>query len=550
MRRVRDYVVILMIIFGNPAFGTVSAQEPVIEMDPERATAAVAPVGVTLGGMPDLEPLALVPEILEAEGVQTDLAPVVLPVPALPRETVEESIGVSGEQVFFNATLGGGSVNSVLGSINVFRIGEGPEFRIGYDHRASDGFNFEGPGSGYFRQYNNLDSWLHLGDEERLGFEAELGYRDERFGLQRKPEYYSAETRELSGRLVAEYNWDARSSTSLSLSLEELSRVLALSTFSDEDGPPIESQRERHYWIEPVLSARIEWPRLTLASSIDYSGRFTGGVELGSSSTAGISLRIEGVPVDGLTLTGIGATRYRFDDQPYFPVELGLEYSFRDRWTMRLGGGYRVAEQTYGQIWRDYPVSVIPEDADDPAPIDQILFSEADVILNVVPGLLQLNAGGGWFVHNDRLITGAYDVDRSEYPVRIDTFERITTRGGISITPTERLRLGFDWNGEWADMDTGVPQQTVAVGIRSDWSRFVGEFSAEVPLDEGGLVLPLVGGSIRYGIARDVELRLFVTDILAPVEEDGRTRRGVPPTDEDPFIEPGFEMGAAIRVSF
>ncbi|TVR66841.1 MAG: hypothetical protein EA427_15525 [Spirochaetaceae bacterium] len=539
-------LILLLLVAGT----NLLAQEPTIEMDPERATAEVAPLGVTLGGMPPLDPLALVEDVLESEIARTEQATVILPVPALPRDMVGETVSFGGEQVFFNATLGGGSVNTVLGSINVFRIGDGPEFRIGYDHRASDGFNFKDAGSGYFRQQNELETWVRLGGEERLGLEVELGYGDERFGLQQRPRFYSAETRELSGSVSARYRWDNRSSTSLSLNLKDLSRVLAVSAAIDDDALPVEGRRERYYHVEPVLSARMEWPRFALTAAMDYSGRFADGVDFGSTSTGGVSLRVEGVPLVGLTLYGAGATRYRIDDRAYFPVELGLEYSFRDSWMLRLSGGYRVREQSYGNLWRDYPVAAVPEETETAPPIDQILFGEGELSLGIIPGYVQLGIGGGWFAHSDRLIPGFYESEDAVYPVRTGSFERIFTRAGLTMTPTERITAGLEWRAEWSDRDTGAPENSAAVSLRSDWRRLSTEVTAEMAIDESGSSVPLLGGLLRYGIARDVELRIFFSDVLAPLEEDGRTRRGLAPSDSDPFIEPGFEAGAAVRVSF
>lgn len=545
-RKALAVLIPVVLLFGH----SLNAQERTIELEPERATAELAPLDVSLGGMPPLDPLTLAEDVLESPIVLMDLDTVVLPVPPLPREAVGEAVTLGGEQVFFNATLGGGSVNTVLGSINVFRIGEGPEFRIGYDHRASDGFNFKEPGSGFFRQENRLETWVRLGEEERFGFEAELGYGDERFGLQQQPRFYSAETRELSGLFSARYRWDNRSSTTLSLGLQDLGRVLAVAAVGGDEAPPVEAQRERYYRVEPALSARMEWPRLALTTTLDYSGRFADGVDFGTTSTGGISLRVEGVPLDGLTLFGEGATRYRLDDRAYFPVELGLEYSFRDSWIMRLGGGYRVREQSYGDLWRYYPVAAVPEETRDAPPIDQIMFGEGELSFGLIPGYVQLTIGGGWYTHTDRLIPEPYRSEDAVYPVVRDSFEQISTRARLAFTPVERITAGVEWRGEWSDRETGAPESNVAANIRTDWRRISTEVTAEMALDGNSPAVPLLGGSLRYGIARDVELRIFFSDVLAPLEEEGRTRRGLAPSDSDPFVEPGFEAGAAIRVSF
>src|SRR6056297_2529414 len=145
MQRITCFLVILSTVVPlwaqsntDPAAG--------VEVDPERIVVDVAPVAAVVEGLPPLPALDF-EEPRESEIVvealpQDDLAP-----PAFPRETFSAlPTSPAGEQVYFNATLGGGSVNSVLGNINVYRLGEGLQFRIGYDHRGSDGFNFNEPG--------------------------------------------------------------------------------------------------------------------------------------------------------------------------------------------------------------------------------------------------------------------------------------------------------------------------------------------------------------------------------------------------------------------
>ncbi|SIQ83806.1 hypothetical protein SAMN05920897_11648 [Alkalispirochaeta americana] len=532
----------LLVVTGGVGLGLEA--EEIIDLSPERTAVEVAPVEVALGGLPALETLPLVEELLDPDYRPADALAAALPVPSIPREAVGEAVAVPEEQLFFNATLGAGSIHSVLGSINVFRLGEGPQFRLGYNHRSSDGFNFEEVGSGFFLQENLIEAWLRIDRQEKISLEVEMEYGDHRFGLQQQPVYYSAETRAIQGRAEVQYLWDHRTTSSVALEVDDFSRVL---TAMDSTG---DSEREQFYRVAPVLSGTMELPRLTVEADLDYSGHFSTGAGLDPASLVGSSLRIEGIPLEGLSLTGRGAVRYRFDDKPYFPVEAGFQYNHGDRWTLRGGGGYRVLEQSYVDLWEEYPVVEIPEDATEHPPLDEVFFAEGELSLNLRPGFLQANAGFGWFLHQDRLISEAYRDDRAVYPLRIDEFEHLETKVGLSVSPRDWLLAEMGWTGRWEDRDTGVAEQSLNFSLRGDRGGLVADLEMDIPLEKGEMKVPLLGAGVRYGLARDVELRVFVSDLLAPFETEGRTRRGIKPSGADPFIEPGFEAGASVRVSF
>lgn len=70
------------------------------------------------------------------------------------------------------------------------------------------------------------------------------------------------------------------------------------------------------------------------------------------------------------------------------------------------------------------------------------------------------------------------------------------------------------------------------------------------PVHNQAFQLPRIDAAFRVETFRDVELRVGVQDLLGSLETRGRTRRGIAPTGADPFVEPGFEITASVRVSF
>lgn len=314
----------------SPAISQEAEGSP-LAVDPERVDVRVDPLEAVIGALPPLAPLEF-----ESPSPEVASSPPALPVqdlapPTVPRETiVAGDFADTTNQVFFNATLGGGSVGSVLGSINVYRLGDGPQFRLGYDHAGADGFNFNEPGSGFFVQENTLDTWLRFGREDGASLEIEGRYEDRRFGLQEQPLFYSADTRGLEGSIDTSWEWGVRSSAGVEVALSDRRRVLA-SLDSDTDSP-----EESHRLVVGEVFGRLEWPRLRLETGADYEGRFDDGTPVDPSSSVGLTLAVEGVPRDGLTLSARGSTRYRFSDGPYFPAEAGLAYRGNEGWEIAL----------------------------------------------------------------------------------------------------------------------------------------------------------------------------------------------------------------------
>jgi hypothetical protein len=516
-----------------------------VEVDPERIVVDVAPVAAVVDGLPPLPPLDYVePEYEDVVATalpQEDLSP-----PRLPRESLAAlPTDPGGEQVYFNATVGGGSVSSVLGNINVYRLGEGLQFRLGYDHRGSDGFNFNEPGTGFFRQENSLETWIRAGSEDSAQLEVEGSYRDRRFGLQGLPTYYSADSRTFEGMADLSYQWSPRTLAGVRIEARDEQRVLAASS-TDDDSP-----REIYRMIRPVVRGRLEWPRFHVEARGDYEGRFAVDSELPSSSMVGLELAVEGVPVEGLTLFAQGATRYRFSDGAFFPVEGGFEYRGSERWGLRVEGGYRVAEHSPADTWAEYTATTWAGVADEMIPLRETVFTEGSVDIQLVPSVVDLSAGISWEHQKGMLRVDAYDADPAVagYPVTAATFDRLDGEVESTISVGERTFVSVGWLSHFEDRRFGFPEHELSSSVEIRGETVSGSVSGTVPFDPS-VTLPLLSAELRYRLAQDVEFSAFGRDFLGPAEEDGRTARGVAPSEEDPLVAPGFEIGVAVRVSF
>lgn len=519
-----------------------------LEIAPEEVVVDIAPVEAVVRDLPRLPELGFeAPPVEDPDLVAVpagDISP-----PGLPREAVlpGEVAQSAAEEVFFNATLGGGSVNSVLGSINVFRLGDGPQFRVGYDHRGSDGFNFTAPGSGFFQQENALDTWIRLGEGESLQLEAEARYEDRRFGLQGQPRYYSADQRLLGGVLDLSFQPEPQSRAGLRLELEDRRRVLAVATSE------IEAPRASYQVLRPELRGRLDWARLSAELVGSYEGRFSSGdgPDLEQSSLFGLELGLEAVPLDGLTLRLQGATRYRIGDGAYFPVEGGLAYQGAERWGLELSGGLRTISQSPTDHWEDYVVTSGTALDGARVPLARRVFADGRVDVSLIPALLELGAGARWSRTDDELTVQSYDDDAAvaAHPLAVANRRSVRPQvdARIALGPSTSLSLG--WETERGDLLPGAPEQELSASVEYNGERLAGSASLQAPLTAAGTV-PRVDAELAYRVARDVDVRLFGDDLLAPWQQEGRTRRGLAPSSGDPLVTPGFELGLAVRVSF
>ena len=519
----------------------VVSQEPELEVAPERAVAEVAPVEAAVQGMPAL------PELAFEEPEQNNVAVIRLPQdellpPEIPRETLTETAIAGGNQIYFNATLGAGSVNSVLGNINVYRLGEGPQFRLGYDHRGADGFNFNDPGAGFFRQTNVLDGWVRLGSEiSRL--ELDAGYEDERFGLQQRSPFYSVDTRIVRGGLEFTYSPETAAEAGFSLEAQDRQRVLAAGSQASD------SPRENYRSVVPELWGSLEWPRFRAETRARYEGSFPSNSELDSTSAVGLSLFLEGVPLEGVVLRVQGASKYRFEDGAYFPLEGGVEYRRNPRWGIDLAGGYRVTERSPATLWQDYPVAGLWSPTGQVLAMTEEVFARGAVDISVIPGELRLGGDARWSREENAFVVAGYDESSGLYPVATATVDRFDTEVDAVVTVTPAVDVRGGWVARWDYRRLGEAEHEALAAVEYSDDRLSAGLSGRLPIvDEP--VLPLLELDLRYDVARDVELQVSGRDLLSPLEDTGRTRRGLIGDDSDPFIEPGFELGLAVRVSF
>lgn len=550
MMNLRPFVVCTVVLLVGAHTSSVIAQSaasgPLESLEPTRAEATVAPVETAVEGMPDLP----IPEFNSApfgQGITVvAIPPVDVPPPAIPQEAVTPpSMVASGDHVYFDATLGGGSINSILGSINVYRLGAGPEFRVGYDHRGSDGFNFVQPGKGFFRRTNDLDAWLRLGADQPVSAEIEVEYADQQFGLQQLSPFYSQDLRTISGNIDVNYDPDSVASIEGSFDFRNTIRVLS----TGDAG--IEAERNAYTSLNPRVVGALEWPRFRVNLTGSYSEFFPGGVEFDRATVLDLRLGIETIPFDGLTLGVAGSTMYRLNDGVYFPIEGYIGYQGSERWDFRVSGGTAAGIPDLVESWREYPLVVVEPGTqlnEESLPTTERVFVSGQLGIVAIPGRLSLRGSTTATHSNDRLIVTDFNDAEDQYEVEIDNTQLIEGSGTVEWNIVESIAVEFGWTGFWGDQLPGVAMHRIDSSISADYNDIGVSLGGRIPLVNN--TLPIVDFEGTYRFSRDVDFRIFASDLLGPAMDDGRSLRGVEPDTNDPLIGPGFEVGAAVRVRF
>lgn len=547
--------VLLILVLGcfvgtQPSFAQTegAGASPLEELEPARAEASVAPIATVVQDLPRLPPPTLNEEAIDAAIEVVSIPPVTVPQPEIPRDiAVPQGVVQTGDQVYFDATLGGGSVNSILGSINVYRLGDGPEFRVGYDHRGRDGFNFEPPGTGFFRRSNDLDAWVRLGDDSPLIVEIEGAYADDQFGLQQLSPFYAQELRTFSGMVDLTYDPQSVLFARTTVDLSSTARVLS----TGDAG--IDAETNTVTKIEPMIETTLEWPRFRVGATGRYRGVLPGGTGIDRSSILDLRLGVETIPVDGLTFGVEGATAYRIDDGVYFPVEAYAAYQGDQRWDARVGAGTEIDVISVSDYWNEYPLlSIEPVDDIETSefPTTRRVFAEGELGVVVIPNRVSLRGGITAERNRDNVIVSDFDAVGDRYALAVEDTETLEGRGTVELDLTDYLRLTGGWTGLWGDVLPGETEHRLSAGIGISAERFSVDIGAEMPLAFSDTVVPTVDLEGMYQFSRDVDLSVFAYDVLSPVMENGRTLRGIAPNDEDPLIGPGLEIGAAVRVRF
>gem|GEM_PF-6701355 len=534
--RTDSIVALLILLAGGPVF-------------PQATDLAFATeeVEVSIAG---LESALIYLEIPPAPGLVPG-GPVLLPgrlAPVVPLPTVPDpspKVGFTladvGDALSVIGTFGGATANSVLGSLEVTRFGDGPEFRFSYEQDRSDGGWEHTPGTGFLTQVNALESRVSFGSS-RKGIDAAASFHNRQAGLQGRSHYFSADLRSISGSIEGVLAPSESIRFSAGLAGGDHRRVLSVT--DRNEAAPILSRTE----VAPFLLMELTFPRVTIETRAKYSGNWYTGFETDPLHIGALSLSGEFVLWPGIRMLFSGEAGYIVDIGPVFPASLELEADISRSFLMSAAVRREVRAFTADSVWDSVPaLDVTPVAPYALEPVEG-LTGELNGEWRIFPERFSITGGAFYGDWTDVRDIGDFDQTTGLVPLSIGNSQKvITTAGG-------RMTWG-NWNGDlywkqnWLDRGTMDPATEAGLSVAYNSDKFRFYLDTVLPIFDA-VDVPIINTRVEVAIAPDAFITLFVEDGAGPFLDTERTVYGAFIDNSYPFADIGPRVGATVSVRF
>lgn len=496
---------------------------------------------------------ALLPELPPIEAPAVDLPlpePVTEPgeVAAVripePREAFSEEASPGGSSIFTTGTLGAGSTNYILGELALFKIGEEPRFRIEFLHRGLDGFAFNDPGTGHFLRVDRLAGWVAAESEEGRSGELSASYQERELGFQGRPSYYSAEFRTIAGEAEVRLPLADRVSAYARADLGYTNRLY---TVKDPTLDPPQAGETR---VSPRLGVELDFSRFGL-DLYGLSGlRNIDGAPVSSVQKIGGGVEAS-YELGERWITGAGLAILNEPDRGFlFPFFISLGYELEDRFSLELSGGMEQEIPYLATLWEEYPYLAPGNIAGTELPSQEAWYGQGRIGWRPPFTGLEFELAGRYEERLRGITVNPYESATDLLPFETEDREQFTGELNTIWRPNSRVELSAGWETLFLDRHFLEPEHrgTLTGDILTPGRVWGGRFDLSLPFyDE--LLLPVWNVEAYVRPLEAVEVRLGVDDILSPLLDDGRGRGSDEPTEEYPFVEPGFTVRLETRIT-
>ncbi len=461
-----------------------------------------------------------------------------------PEEVFREEAAPGGSSIFTTGTLGAGSVNYILGELALYKIGEEPRFRFEYLHRGLDGFAFNDPGTGHFHRLDRLAGWVAAESESGTSGELSATYREREIGFQGRPSFYSSEFRTIEGELQFRYPLADRVAA---YAQAELGYTNRLYTVKDPTLEPPETGESR---VRPRLGVALDFNRFGL----DLYGRY-GLRDLGGTPVSTVQEFAGGAEAsyelgEQWTL-GAGMEVLREIDRSFlFPFFLSLGLDLEDRFSLELAGGMEYTVPTLRELWQVYPFLAPGSTGEWELPSQEAWYGEGSLGWRPPFTGLEFELRGRYEERFRGMKIKPYEESVDLLPFETESREQLTGEFNTLWRPNARVELTAGLRSLFLNRHFLEPRHegTVTGDYLTPGRVWGARFDLAVPFyDE--LLLPQWNMEAYVRPLEAVEVRLGVDDILSPLLEDGRGREANEPTEEYPFVEPGFTVRLEARIT-
>lgn len=444
--------------------------------------------------------------------------------------------------VFTSGGLGAGSANHVVGELEVYKLGVDPRFRLRFAHEGLDGYQFRQAGTGYFSRENTIDGWFAAGNET-VASDIEAAFTDDVIGMQGTGDSFSAGLRATSVDARVTVTPDPLIAIAGLLDGSIASRILSSSGAGE---PP----REQEISVTPGAEARFSIRTIDIVVETSYFLRYLTSERVPVAQSVDALAGLDAELPEAITLGVRAGVFWEPGERLGYPWRLSVGKLFGDALEVGLSGGYRYERLTLADTWERWPIAGLESDtATDELATDVQWFGELDLRWSGASGLT-LTGGVDFAAHEAALDIEPFETVDEEFPLVQRPMLSLEAAAAASWRPVQRVQFQAGWNGSLLESATGVPTSSVLTSIRmSDASE---RFSASAEARTGfypEVAMPMVGLSGSFAPSDEIEFTIELSDLLAPLLEEGRPSIGAVGSEDFPFIEPGFRASIFTRIS-
>ncbi len=446
----------------------------------------------------------------------------------------EPEVLPAGESSFYSeGVIGAGSMNHILGAVSLYKLGSEPRFRLQFSHEGMDGYGQRLAGAGFFHREDALGGSLSYEDPS-LQLTTELEFLEQEEGLQGIGDYHSATHRFVAGSGDLSYrvvDW-----FSLTAGFSGSGAGMVLSKSGDA---------EQYSASEARVSPRggviftTPWGGIDLVASYDYRGLL--GVQDSAAQTAGAALGVDATLPWAMYFEAQAGFSWLGQQAGFrYPFSIALAGSIEEAVSYRIEGGYRVEQLSFAHLWKDMPLLGVG------APFTHHTGWYTDAALTWLLSRAFSIDGGVAYDAFDHAVVPDSSVDPTTglYTYQIRSLTSVTPSFGLTWKLRDVITLSTGWSWHMLDRMAYMPEQYAYLEfeVTEPAGRYGGGLFGEFSSYNDTVSLPELGASGFIRVSSGVQFSLEVTDVLAPLLEEGRKTYG-------PYEEPGFRATLKTHIS-
>ncbi|MFP4362593.1 MAG: hypothetical protein ACLFR1_01860 [Spirochaetia bacterium] len=543
MKKIITILLILFVIISFPYAQETeesAAEQPDqegIDVEPDEPGIVLPPMFLEIEDVTVENIEAVLPE--DAEVLATDIA---VPLPQegqlaindeafdLPESEIQGTRVSEGETASFfsEGMIGVGSMNTITGSISLYKLGEDPRFRLLFGHTGLDGYAFRPQGSGFFSREEVLQGEGSM-NTDVLALEGSASYTEKEEGTQQLTSWDSATYRFIQAGADISYNITESITASAGLDLDTVSQVLS-------GGAP-ETRGELVLFPEAAIGYNAHnW---SVGIRGDYRYAFLSGVSGYQNQGLQGAIYLTGLLPFGLQIDSDVGVFWSPDLAFLYPFSVSVSGTAWNSFSYEVYGGFSVSPSSYSAFWQENPFVYTGTILG----YDRYWEAAGQFSWNIISTLF-------W---DTGLIFRRYDTEyyrigsvcseTGMYPVSYGRRNSLSSQLGISWSWSTMLTLDFGW--DWNILDRIPNEDAHNLSFSADYTFPDGTLGGTLVFSyqmSDTVTLPFIDLSGYFRMSEGVQLVLEGWDLLAPVLENGRPNWG-------PFIAPGFRVVFKAQIS-